>query len=165
MRLFLGNIVGLISSLIMIYSGSIKDKKRIVFVQGIQISVYSISCLILGGITGVVVSVINLFRNILCYKEKLGIKEKVLISVLSISISIYFNNLGLLGYCPLIGTITYLWFMDIKDVVKFKYLIIFTMSTWSIYNFIIKSYTTMVFNIITIIVSIISIIKIKRMIK
>ena len=107
-----------------------------------------------------------LFRNILCYKEKLGIKEKVLISVLSISISIYFNNLGLLGYCPLIGTITYLWFMDIKDVVKFKYLIIFTMSTWSIYNFIIKSYTTMVFNIITIIiVIIISIIKIKRMIK
>ena len=52
--------------------------------------------------------------------------------------------------------------MDMKDVVKFKYLMIFTMILWFVYDLYIKSYTSACFDFMTIVVSIVSIIQIKR---
>ena len=72
-------------------------------------------------------------------------------SIISIILTIYFNNHGLLGYLPLISGLIYLWFMTVKDVIKFKILIIVSVVFWLIYDFIIQSYTASVFDLITII--------------
>lgn len=162
MNLIIGNIFGLLSSLLMVLIGLIKSKKKIIYVQSIQILVYAISNIFLGGFTGIIISIVNLFRNFLCYKGKLGIKEKLIISMISISLSLLLNNFGLVGLLPLIGTTLYLWFMDINDIIKFKLLIIITMLTWLIYNLVIKSYTSSLFNLITIVTNAVSIIKIKK---
>ena len=116
MQVIIGNIVALIASIIMVYTGYIKSKNKIIFVQTIQIIIFSLG----------------------------------------------FNNLGLLGFLPLISTVVYIILMDMKDVVKFKYLIIFTMILWFVYDLYIKSYTSACFDFMTIVVSIVSIIQIKR---
>lgn len=162
MNLIIGNIFGLFSSLLTVLTGLIKNKKKIICTQSIQISLHAISNILLGGLTGAIISIINLFRNFLCYKGKLRIKEKIIISVISISLSLLLNNLGFIGFLPLIGTTIYLWFMDVNDVIKFKLLIIFTMLTWLIYNLILKSYASSLFNLITAFTNIVSIITIKR---
>ncbi|MBR3049191.1 MAG: YgjV family protein, partial [Bacilli bacterium] len=71
------------------------------------------------------------------------------------------NNLGIIGLLPLISTVTYLWLMNIKDVIKFKYLMCFTMILWLIYDFSIKSYTSSIFDLFTIISNIIAIVQLK----
>ena len=63
---------------------------------------------------------------------------------------------------PLISGLIYLWFMTVKDVIKFKILIIVSVVFWLIYDFNIKSYTASAFDLITIIVSSISVIKLKE---
>ena len=68
MNLIIGNIFGLLSSLLMVLIGLIKSKKKIIYVQSIQILVYAISNIFLGGFTGIIISIVNLFRNFLCYK-------------------------------------------------------------------------------------------------
>ena len=160
MNIVLGNIIALLASLVMIYTGLIKDKSKIIYVQSIQIFLFAISNAILGGITGVITNIVSFTRNILCFKNKLNLPIKVLITILSIIFSIIFNNIGFIGILPLISTISYIWLMDIKDVIKFKFLIIFTLVLWCIYDFAIKSYTGGLFNFFTIITNIISIFQI-----
>lgn len=106
-----------------------------------------------------------MIRNIICYKDKLGLKEKIIITVLSVVLSIIVNNLGVIGFLPVISTIAYIWLMNIKDVKKFKLLIIFTMFMWFIYDFTIKSYTSAIFDILTIISNMISLVYVKNKLK
>ena len=149
MQLICGNIVALIGSLLMVYAGTIKDRKKIIYIQTIQILAFTISTLILGGYTGTIVNLISIIRNILCYKDNLTKTNKLLIIWSSILFSLMFNNLGLLGLLPLISTVIYTLFVDVKTAIKLKLLIIFTITFWLIYDILIKSYTSAVFDLFT----------------
>ena len=120
-----------------------------------------ISNIILGGITGAIINALSMIRNILCYKNKLGLKEKIIITILAIILTFKFNNLGYIGLLPLISTVSYIWLMNIKDVRKFKLLIIFTMLMWLIYDVVIKSYTSAIFDFMNIIANMLTLLQIK----
>ena len=156
-----GNILALIASLLMVVTGLLNEKKKILLVQSIQLMFFVFSNLVLKGFSGAIVNFISLIRNILGYKDKLHLKEKIIITVLSISLGIYFNNLGFVGLLPIISTVVYIWCMTVKDVSKFKMLLIFTMIMWFIYDFSIKSYTSSVFDFVTALANIITLIKLK----
>ena len=113
MVLIIGNAIALIASILMVYSGIIKQKKKILYIQSIQIGLSVISNIVLNGISGAIINAISFIRNILCYKNKLGVKEKIILTILSVVLILCFNNLGLIGILPLISTIVYLWFMTI----------------------------------------------------
>jgi len=73
--------------------------------------------------------------------------------------------LGIIGYLPFVAIAVYTWLINIKDVVKFKILIIFTLVLWVIYDFTVKSYTATLFDMFTIISNVIAIISIKKKVK
>lgn len=159
--MIIGNIIAFIASIIMVYTGYIKEKKKILYVQAIQIGLFVVSNIILGGITGAIINAISCVRNILCYKEKLNTLSKTILIIVSVVLSLKFNDLGFIGLFPLISSIIYILFMNIKDVIKFKYLIIFTMILWLCYDVYIGSYTSAIFNFACIVANIISIIELK----
>lgn len=160
--ILIANAIALIASLLMVYTGYIKKKEKILFFQTIQIGLSVISNLILGGITGAIINALGLIRNILCYKEKLNKIAQIILIILSILLGVYFNNLALIGLLPIISNVVYIVFMNIKDVIKFKYLIIFTMTMWLVYDIYIMSYTSAVFDLGTMIANVIAVIQIKR---
>lgn len=158
----IGNVIALIASLVMVYSGLLKQKKKILYVQTVQIGLSVISNIVLGGVTGAIINALSCIRNILCYKDKLGLKEKIIITFLSIILSLKFNNLGLIGLFPLISTVSYIWLMNTKDVIKFKILNIFTMLMWLIYDICIQSYTSSIFDFANIIANLIAIFQVTK---
>jgi hypothetical protein len=159
--IIIGNIIALIASILMVYAGMLKQKKKILYFQTVQIGMSVISNIILGGITGAIINALSMIRNILCYKNKLGLKEKIIITILAIILTFKFNNLGYIGLLPLISTVSYIWLMNIKDVRKFKLLIIFTMLMWLIYDVVIKSYTSAIFDFMNIIANMLTLLQIK----
>lgn len=161
-QVVIGNIIALIASILMVLAGLQKKKKKILFIQIIQIALSVISNLVLGGYTGAIINALSCVRDILCYKDKMGTKEKIIIIILAVGLSLAFNNLGWIGLLPLIATVVYILFMSTKDVVKFKLLIIFSMIMWLIYDLYIKSYTSGVFDFMSIIANIVAIWQIKR---
>lgn len=163
--LIVGNLIALVASLIMAYTGTLKNKKKILYFQTIQIALLVLSNLVLGGTSGAIINAISLIRNILCYKDKLKTKEKIIITLASTILILTFNNLGFVGLLPLISTTTYIWFMNIKNVKKFKILIIFTMIMWFIYDFVLKAYTAAILDLITIVINFISIFKLEKVIE
>lgn len=162
MQIIIGNIIALIASIIMVYSGYLKQKKKILYVQTIQIGLSVLSNIVLGGITGAIINAISCVRNILCYKEKLNNTSKIILIALATILSLYFNNLGIIGLLPLISSITYILLMNIENVIKFKYLIIFTMILWFFYDLYIKSYTSACFDAMCIITNMGSIIQMNK---
>ena len=161
-QIVIGNIIALIASILMVLAGLQKKKKKILFIQIIQIALSVISNLVLGGYTGAIINALSCVRDILCYKDKMGTKEKIIIIILAVGLSLAFNNLGWIGLLPLIATVVYITFMNTKDVVKFKLLIIFSMVMWLIYDLYIKSYTSGVFDFMSVIANIVAIWQIKR---
>ncbi|MGN1351656.1 MAG: YgjV family protein [Clostridia bacterium] len=159
--IIIGNIIALIASIIMVYSGFLKQKKTILYAQTIQIGLSVLSNIVLGGITGAIINALSCVRNILCYKNKLDLKSKIILIFLATTLSLMFNNLGVIGLLPVISTITYILLMNTKDIIKFKWLIIFTMLMWLIYDLFIKSYTSAIFDFMNIVANIISIIQIR----
>lgn len=159
--IIIGNIIALIASILMVYYGMLKQKKKILYFQTVQIGMSVISNIILGGITGAIINALSMIRNILCYKNKLGLKEKIIITILAIILTFKFNNLEYIGLLPLISTVSYISLMNTKDVRKFKLLIIFTMLMWLIYDVVIKSYTSAIFDFMSIIANMLTLLQIK----
>ena len=161
MVLLIGNLLALLGSLLMVYTGILKKKNKIILFQTIQIGLFVLSNIILGGITGAIINALSMIRNILCYKNKLGLKEKIVITILAIILTFKFNNLGYIGLLPLISTVSYIWLMNVKNVKKFKLLIAFSMLMWFIYDIVINSYTSAIFDFMTIIANIATIFQIE----
>lgn len=160
--LIIGNVIALIGSILMVIVGILNKKNQILIVQTIQIGLFIASNLFLGGITGVIINAISLVRNIICYRGKLGIIPKIIITVLSTSLSIAFNNLGFIGFLPVVSTVVYVWLMDIKDVKKFKLVVAFTMLMWFVYDITIKSYTSSIFDFISLISNLVTSLLIRK---
>ena len=164
MNVVIGNIISLLASVLMTYSGYIKSKGKFLIVQIVQMSLSALSNFILGGTTGTIINLVNIIRNVLCYKNKLNKYSIILILTLSISLSLYFNNLSFIGLLPLISTILYTTLMNIKDIKKFKYLTTTTMLLWLIYDICIMNYVSALFDLLTIGSNIIAIYQIKKVI-
>ena len=107
--------------------------------------------LLLGGITGAINNVLSCFRNYLCYKEKLNIVWKAILIAASIGMTVLLNDQGLLGIIPAAVCTIFIIFMDVKDPVKFKFLVTASFVPWMFYHFILKSYVGALFDIATII--------------
>ncbi|MBR2704863.1 MAG: YgjV family protein [Clostridia bacterium] len=160
-QVIIGNVIALVASIIMVYTGYIKIKEKIILWQTVQIGLSVVSNIVLGGITGAIINALSCVRNILCYKDKLGKKEKAVLIALSIGLSIAFNNIGWIGILPVVSTVLYILFMDIKNVRLFKYLTITTMILWMSYDFYIKCYVAGTFDCLCLIANVIALIQLR----
>lgn len=160
--ILIANIIDFIASMVQIYSGTIKDKGKILLFQILQLGIQTISMLLLGAIPGAISNVLSCIRNYLCYKNIFTWPIKIILIVLSFILTILFNNQGLLGYLPFVVCTVYVLFMDIKDPVKFKLLVTLTFVPWVFYFFIIKSYTGAFFAAATVITNFYTLTKMKQ---
>lgn len=151
------NIIDFVACILMVATGSIKKKGRILGVQIIQMLMQGVSTLLLGAFTGVVNNLIACLRNYLCYKDKLNIFWKAGIISVSIVLTELFNDQGLLGIIPLVICTVYILLMDLPNPIHFKLLVTSTLFPWTYYHFCIGAYTAAVFDMLCIVTNVITI--------
>ena len=151
MTVIIANIIDFIAAVIQVGSGAIKQKNKILVVQNVQLLLQAVSMLILGGITGAINNVLSCFRNYLCYKEKLNTAWKAVLIGASAAMTVLMNEQGLLGVLPAAVCTVFILFMDVKDPVKFKLLIIATVIPWIYYHFVLQAYVGTLCDIATVI--------------
>ena len=156
------NIIDFFAAMIQIGTGAVKKKSKILILQSVQLLMQGVAMLLLGGVTGAVSNVLSCVRNYICYKEKLNLPWKIFFIVASVAMTILLNNQGILGMIPAAVCIVYILFMDVKDAVKFKILVMLTFIPWLIYHFILGSYTGAASDAATIVANIVTIIKMRK---
>ena len=147
----IANIIDFLASILMVASGSIKKKAKILAVQIIQLLMQSVSMLLLGGITGAVNNVLSCLRNYICYKEKMNAVWKAVLIVASIALTLLLNDQGLLGLIPVVVCTVYILLMDIKDPIAFKLLVTLTFVPWVFYHLFIGAYVAAIFDTLSVI--------------
>ena len=157
-----GNIIMFIASCLMILSGLPKNKKTCAVLQTVQIFGMAAGNLCLGSFPGFFVNCCSGIRNILESNNKLTTLWKILVIVVSSIISIMFNNIGFIVICPLISLVIFTLFMDTKNVVVFKLLVITTSILWGIHDATIASYVALAFDALSIVTNIIGIFLVKK---
>ena len=88
-RLIIGNYLSFIGSILLVYNGTLSNKKKILIFDSTAVIFQAIGRIILKGYTGAISKLFSLIRNYLCYKDKLKTKGKLFIST-SVFISFLF---------------------------------------------------------------------------
>ena len=162
LHIIIANIIDFIASMVQIYSGTVKEKGKILLLQILQLGMQTVSMLMLGAIPGAISNVLSCVRNYLCYKNIFTWPIKIILIVLSAVLTVVFNNQGILGYLPFVVCTIYVLLMDMKDPVKFKLLVTLTFVPWVFYFLIIQSYTGALFAAASVVTSFGTWVKMRR---
>lgn len=158
----LGNIVALIGAAIMVSTGFLKTKKQILTVQCFQFVVLSASNAILGAFTGITANVIGIARNLFCMKKEFTTPWKIVFIAAQLALLFAFNSDGWFGLLPAAATCVCTWFLDLKDEVQLKIVIIVTLLCWAVYDFVFKNYVTFAFDFGAVVSNLIGIVTLRK---
>ena len=130
----IANIISIISCTIMVLTGLIKSKNRILAVQCVQFTLMGISHYLLGGMGGVVATIVSILRNLVFFKFKITVPLKLLFIALSVGLSLGTVTLNPITWLPILATGLFTWVLDSEDIIKFKNVMILTVCMWFVYD-------------------------------
>lgn len=158
----LGNTVALFGAAIMVLIGFIKSKEKMLAAQCVQFAVMGAGNLILGGVTGFIANMVSLVRNVLCFRRSMGVPLKLVFIAVQIVLAMLTKGEGFISWLPIITGCVFTWFIDLKDPVKFKLLIIGCQIAWMFYDISIQNYVSFAFDLFTVFTNLYGIFKIKK---
>ena len=161
-HILLGNGIALFGAVLMAAIGFIKQRKHILAAQCVQFGIMGIANLILGGISGFVSALVSISRNLICLKWELTTPIKIGIIAVQAALALSINQDGIIGTLPGLSACICTWFLDTKDEIKLKVVIIIAQVCWLIYDLSILNYVSFAFDIITILANLIGIVTIAR---
>ena len=161
-HILLGNGIALFGAILMAAIGLIKQRKHILAAQCVQFGIMGIANLILGGISGFVSALVSITRNLICLKWELTIPIKVGIISIQAVLALSINQDGIIGILPGLSACICTGFLDTKDEIKLKVVIIIAQICWLIYDLSILNYVSFAFDIVTILANLIGIVTIAR---
>ena len=161
-HILLGNGIALLGAVLMAAIGLIRQRKHILTAQCIQFGIMGIANLILGGISGFVSALVSIIRNLICLKWELTTPIKIGVIAIQSALALSINQDGIIGTLPGLSACIFTWFLDTKDEIKLKVVIIIAQVCWLIYDLFILNYVSFAFDIITILANLIGIVTITR---
>ena len=162
MNIILGNIVSLVGCIVMVLIGFIKNQNKYVVFQTLQFLLNALSHFLLGGFGGSIAALVSAARNIIIWKWKCTPLIKILIIAVQIALSIPTITANPITWIPLIGAGLFTWFIDTKDPMLFKWIIIITLIMWVVYDLYHHNVVSVWFSAFTIITNGISMVKIHK---
>ena len=154
--IIIANIIDFLAAMVQIASGAVRDRKKILAMQTVQLGMQTVSMLLLGAVTGAINNIISCVRNVVCYRDWMKKPVKVLFIAVSVFLTVRFNTQGYLGLLPLFVCIVYILFMDIQDPIRFKILVTCTFVPWIFYFLVIRTYTGAFFAAATVVTNLIT---------
>ncbi|MBQ5357196.1 MAG: YgjV family protein [Oscillospiraceae bacterium] len=162
MNILLGNIVSLIGCTVMVLIGFIKNKDRYIVMQTLQFGLNALSHFLLGGYGGTVASLVSVVRNIIISRWKCTTKIKIALIALQAVFTISTITANPITWIPIIAAGMFTWYIDTKDVMWFKWVIIITLVMWAVYDIYHHNYVSVWFSAFTCITNGISMVKIHK---
>ena len=144
------NLVSLIGCVLMVAVGFIKDKNRILLTQCVQFSFQGAAHLMLGAVSGLVCCLVSILRNVVFIRVKSTVWLKVGFIFLQVAMTLCFSKFSPIELLPILATVVFNWFLDTKDPVKFKIVIITAQLMWLVYDFYYVNYVAGIFDVMAV---------------
>jgi hypothetical protein len=161
--LVVGNFCSLLSALCIAVSAVKQSKKDFMFWQigdalfGILVNIA------LSAHSALIISLACLVRNVLSYQGRLTRKLTFVLLVVSVAIGIYANNLGIIGWLPIVASSAYtLCIYLTKDEQQMRYSLIVNMVLWFVHNAYVQAYPSALANIVLCVWTLVQIVKYRK---
>ena len=139
-----------------------QKRRSILLSQCVQFAILAAANLMLGAMTGFISGAIGIVRNLVFLKwENTRLLKLVFVGVqlmLSLSVGIH----SFIDWFPIISTVLFTWFLDVKSEVRLKLVMIAAQSLWLVYDMVYLNYVTALFDALTITSNFIGIVMILR---
>ena len=145
----IANGISLMGALLMVGVGLLKKREQIILVQCVQFTLQGVANLLLGGATGLIANIISIARNLFCLKFEYTAVWKATFLAVQVALSAGSNEMGFIGWLPVIGVAIYTWCLDLKDEVKLKLVMIIGQIMWVVYDFTLMNYVASAFDMLT----------------
>lgn len=123
------------------YSSFTKNKQQMLIWQISDYIFTMIANLLLGGYTGALTISVSIIRNTLIIKQKNTKWITLCLVLIQISLGSYVNNLGVIGFLPIISSVSYTLTTFLTSKMQIlRWLIIENMLLWLVYDITIKAY-------------------------
>ena len=147
---FAANIISLIGCGMMVAIGFIKNKDRILLAQCIQFVFQGAAHLMLGAFSGFVCCVVSIIRNLVFRTGKSGFWLKAGFILLQVVLTFSVGNFAPIEMLPILATIIFTWFLDVKNPVHFKLVLIAAQLMWLAYDLYYGNFVAAVFDVMTV---------------
>lgn len=155
--ILIANALTLVGSVILTLSGLIKNKKKFLVVQCVMTCAFAAGNLLLGGYSGTIVNGMNLFRNLINVNGRFTRPQKIIFIAIQTGMTLLIGTDSLIMWLPVIANAVFTWFMDTEDMVRLKLIFGSCQLMWAVYDFSIKNYAGVPFDIAAIVTSSIAI--------
>ena len=155
----LAQVFSAIGALCVAISSFAKSKNKMLVWQITDYIFTAIANLLLGGYTGALTISISIIRNSLMVKKKMTKTILTILIVIQIIVGTYLNQLGLIGYLPIISSVSYSLAIAITRNLQWLRWVIENMLLWLIYDLTIKAYPAAITDVTITLTTLIAIIK------
>lgn len=160
--ILIGNFISLLGCILMVISGLIKEKKKILLVQSFQVALLGIANLVLGAFSGFIAGIVSLVRNLVFTRLESSTKLKLLFIFIQIVLSINPNGMTWVDWMPVIACVSFTWYIDTPSEITLKKIFIMNLTCWAIYDLTYTNYVSFTFDLFSIISNFIGILMIKK---
>ena len=160
--ILIGNIIAFAGCLLMVAVGFIREKKKILSTQCVQFALMGMSNLILGGTTGAIANLVSLLRNLVFFRKDSSTPLKLLFVAVQLLLSAGTLGGSIISWLPVLATVLFTWFIDLKSEVMLKIVILVCQVMWLVYDYFHINYVSMAFDLLTMVSTTIGIIMIVR---
>jgi len=146
--LIVGNFFSLLSVLALGWAASRKNKKDFMFWNIWDTVFGTLANFVLSAYAALIICILGLIRNYLSYRGTLTQNITYVLLVLSIIIGAYINNLGIIGWLPIIAAGGYtLGIYWTRNEQQLRWVLLINFVLWFIHNVYIQAYPALIGNI------------------
>ena len=160
--LIIGNLVSLIGCVLMVAIGFVRKKERILGLQCVQFGILATANIIMGAYSGAIAGIVGIVRNIVFTKKGGTTARKLFFIALQIALSWTAIQSGWLEWLPILSTILFTCFLDVRSETRLKLVLIAAQLFWLVYDLSYQNYTAATFDAFTVASNIIGILMIRK---
>lgn len=160
--LIIGNLVSLLGCVLMVSIGFVRKKERILGLQCVQFGIMAAANVIMGAWSGAIAGFVGIIRNIVFTRNGGTLGLKLFFTALQLALSWTAIQSGWLEWLPILSTILFTCFLDVKSETRLKIVLIFAQLFWLVYDLSYQNYTAATFDTFTVASNIIGIFMIRK---
>ena len=162
--IILGNVCSLLAMITDSISATRKTAKGVLIFQSLSQVIYGTGAILLKGYSSAVQNAVSLLRNFVAIRKVNSALVEWILVILGVVLGLWFNNLGLVGWLPVIANFQYtlavFQFKDNERALKFSFVICVGM--FVIFNVVILNIVGACSNLIVMITTLVMLLKKKK---
>lgn len=161
--IILGNVINFFACMLMMSIGLIKKKERILSTECVQYSLQALSHFVLGAYSASISGLVSFVRILVFSRVKqVSVWLKLGFIAFQAVLTFFTGADSLIEWFPWMSKVLYTWYLDTRDVVKFKLANMFGLVLWAIHDLHYYNFVGVCFDVLTIITTTVGICMILR---